>query len=115
MVLIYWMLVLANAAGFGTLAVGWWAVPVVALVGASFAPRGSKPLLSVPLGCAVGWGALLLRSARADSFADLTALIGQLFPVPPAGLAAASIGLALVLALGAALIGAGLRRTGSES
>lgn len=114
MVIVYWMLVLANAAGFGTLAVGWWALPVVALVGVLFAPRGARPLISVPLGCAVGWAALLLRSARADSFPTLTAILADVLPIPPVALAAATIGLALVLAIGAALVGHAVRRPRSE-
>ena len=115
MVLIYWMLVLANAAGFGTLAVGWWAVIVVALFGSAVAPRGSKPVLSVPLGCAIGWAALLVRSARTESFPDLEALLARILPVSVPSLGAATIAFGLLLALGSTLLGAAVRRTRSES
>jgi len=110
MVPLYWTLVLADAAGFGTMAVGWWAVPVVALAGALFAPRGARPLITIPLGCALGWGALLLRSALAGSFSNLTAILAEILPVRPAALGAATIGLATVLAFGAALLGVAIRR-----
>ena len=115
MVLLYWMLVLANAAGFGTLAVGWWAVIVVALVGSAIAPRGSRPVLSVPLGCAIGWAALLVRSSRAESFPDLEALLARLLPVPVPSLGAATIALGLLLGLGSALLGAAVRRPRPEA
>jgi len=114
MIPLYWILVLANAAAFGTLAVGWWAVPVVALAGGAFAPRGSRPILSVPLGAAAGWGALLLRSARAEAFPRLTQLLTKVLPISPAALVVATIGLAVALALGAALVGAALRRSSPQ-
>ena len=110
MVMTYWILVLANGVAFGTLAVGWYAVPVVAVVGAWFAPQRSRPLLTVPLGSALGWGSLLLRSARAQGFPPLLEILEKLLPVPPAALVGASLGLALVLGFGAALVGAALRR-----
>jgi hypothetical protein len=109
MVLLYWTLVLANAAAFGTLAVGWWAVPIVALVGAAFSPRGAKPIISVPLGCALGWTVLLLRSARAETFPTLVDAVGRVVPTSGRWLLVATVGLGLVLALGAALLGAALR------
>ena len=110
MVLIYWTLVLAAAVGYGTLAVGWWAIPVVALVGAAMAPRRSMPLLSVPLGCVLGWGALLLRSARASAFPELVDALARVLPVSPGVLLAATFLLAMLLAVGASLLGVALRR-----
>ena len=110
MVTTYWILVLANGVAFGTLAAGWYAVPVVALAGAWFAPRRSRPLIAVPVGSVLGWGSLLLRSARADGFPALLEILGKVLPVPPAVLIGASLGLALLLGLGAALVGTALRR-----
>ena len=115
MVILYWMLVLANGVAFGTLAVGWYAVPVIGLVGAWFAPRRSGPLITVPAGCVLGWGCLLLRSARADGFPALLAMLGKLLPVPPGALLGATLGLALLLGLGAALLGAALRPAARNS
>ena len=113
MVLVYWMLVVANGTAFATLAVGWWAVPVVSLVGAAFAPRRSLPIFSVPLGAAMGWGALLARSARAEGFESLTAALAEVLPVRLRGLVALTIGFPLILALGSALVGGALRRNPS--
>ncbi len=113
MILTYWMLVVANGTAFATLAVGWWAVPVVSLVGAIFAPRRSLPLLSVPLGAALGWSALLARSARADGFETLTAALAQILPVRLRGMVALTIAFPLILALGAALVGGAIRRNPS--
>ena len=113
MILSYWILVLANGTAFATLAVGWWAVPVVSLVGAIFAPRRSVPLLSVPLGAGLGWAALLARSARADGFETLTATLAQVLPIPLRGVVALTIAFPLLLALGAALLGGAFRRNPS--
>lgn len=110
MVVFYWVLVMANAAGWGTLAAGWIAVPVVALAGAWLAPKSSRPLLSVPAGAVLGWGALLVLDARAPGFHALLDVLGRLLPVRPPVVAGATLGLALVLSLGAALIGTALRR-----
>lgn len=110
MIAVYWLLVVANGVAFGTLAVGWWAVPVVSLVGALAAPRGAKPLLSVPLGALGGWAALLIRSARADGFDRLTQVVAELIPLPIAGLVAVTLAFPLVISLGAALIGGAWRR-----
>lgn len=106
----YWLLVVANGTAFATLAVGWWAVPIVSLAGALFAPRGSRPLLAVPLGAAVGWGALFARAARADGFDVLTGTLARILPVPLRGVVALTIAFPLVLALGAALLGGAIRR-----
>lgn len=105
-----WLLVIANAAGWGTLLAGWVAVPVVALVGGLLAPARARPLVSVPLGGVLGWAALLALDARAPGFRALVEVMGRLLPFKVWQVAAATLGLALVLALGAALIGTALRR-----
>lgn len=110
MVMAYWMLVMANASAFGTLLLGWYLVPFLGLIGAWWAPRVSRPLVSVPVGLALGWGVLLLRSARSDGFPALVEILGPMLPVQPAALAGASLGLVFLLGLGAALVGLALRR-----
>ncbi len=110
MVVAYWMLVMANASAFGTLLLGWYVVPFVGLIGAWWAPRASRPLISVPVGLALGWGVLLVRSARSDGFPALAEILEALLPVRPAALASASLGLVFLLGLGAALVGVALRR-----
>ncbi len=110
MVPLYWMLVLANAAGWGTLVAGWVAVPVVAIVGAWLAPKAARPLISVPAGAVLGWAALLALDARAEGFTRLLDVLGRLLPVQPPVVAAATLGLALVLALGGALAGAAFHK-----
>lgn len=115
MVIVYWMLVVANGVAFGTLAAGWFAVPFIGLVGALFAPRGSRPLFSVPAGCLLGWAGLLLRSAQADGFPALVALLDELLPIATPALVGATLGLALLLGLGAACLGVALRRPVSKN
>lgn len=115
MVFFFWALLMANATGWGTLVAGWAAVPVSALVAGWAAPKGARPLVSVPLGAVLGWGALLLLDARSRGFASLIELLGQLLPVRAPLVAVATLGLALLLSLGAAMLGAALRRRETES
>jgi len=110
MMVFFWLLVTANAAGFGTLAVGWWALAVVAVVAGFAAPERARPLVAVPLGALLGWGILLFRSARVDNFSGLTDLLNQLLPVPSLVLAALTLLLSVVLGMGGAMVGAALRR-----
>lgn len=110
MVVVYWILVMANAAGWGTLVAGWVAVPVVGLAGSLMAPKASRPVFSVTTGAVLGWAALLALDARAPGFRAFLDVLGGLLPVRPLVVAAATLGLALVLALGAAMTGAAFRR-----
>ncbi len=112
--MIYWILVIANGVAFGTLAAGWFAVPVVGLAGALFAPKGSRPLFAVPAGCVLGWAALLLRSARADGFPALAAVLEKVLPIPLPATIGATLGLALLLGIGAACLGVALRPSQSQ-
>lgn len=107
---LFWLLVTANAAGFGTLVVGWWALAIVAVAAGFAAPERARPLLTVPLGALIGWGILLFRSARVENFPALTELLDRLLPVPSLVLAGTTLLLAAVLGMGGALVGSALRR-----
>ena len=111
MIPVYWLLVVANGVAVGTVAAGWLAVPIVSLVAAVAAPRGSRPLMAIPAGALLGWGALLARSARAEGFDRLTAAVSGLIPIPLVGLVAATLVFPFLLALGATLIGGLVRRS----
>jgi hypothetical protein len=115
MVMLYWVLVAANAVGFATAVAGWWTVVPVCLLAAALAPRGARPLGSIPLGAALGWGVLLARSARAERFDTLTAAMATLIPLPLPALLAATVGLAATLALGATVLVSAFRRPTSPN
>ncbi len=106
----FWLLVTANAAGFGTLVAGWWALVVVAIAAGIAAPERARPLLTVPLGALIGWGILLFRSARVENFPALVGLLDRVLPVPSLVLAGTTLLLAAVLGMGGVLIGSALRR-----
>lgn len=110
MIVSFWLLVTANAAGFATLAVGWWSLAIVAVAAGFAAPERARPLVAVPLGALLGWGILLFRSARVDNFAVLADLLDQLLPVSSLVLAGFTLLLSLALGTGGAMVGAALRR-----
>ena len=115
MIALFWTLVVAGATGYATWAVGWLAVPVVAVVTGWLAPRGARPLGSVPLGVALGWALLLARAARASGFSRLAGRLMALIPVSLATLAGATLVLGFILGLGGVLVGQGLRRPAVDS
>ncbi len=115
MVALFWTLVAAVAAGYGTWAAGWLAVPIVTVLTGWLAPRGARPLVTVPLGAALGWAILLIRAARADGFGRLTPRLAALLPVSLPALVGATLVLGFVLGLGGVLVGAGLRRPATDA
>ena len=110
MIALFWVLVLAVAAGYGTLAAGWLIVPLIAALGAWLAPRKAGPLWSVPVGVVLGWAVLLFRASRASGYSRLAERLVGLIPVSLGMLVVATLLLGLALALGGALIGVGLAR-----
>lgn len=111
MMIVFWILAVANAVGFGTFLTGWWIVAPISLLAAAVAPRDGRPLLSIPLGAALGWAALLARSARAAGFETLTTAMASLLPLSPPVLMAITVALAASMALGAALLVGAFRRS----
>ena len=113
--ILFWFLVLTAAFAFGTLAAGWWAVPVLAALGALVVPRPGRPLVLVPVAAGVAWGLLLLRAGRGSEFATLLERLTGVASAPPAALIAATLAFPLLLAFGAALVVGGLRPAGGAA
>lgn len=105
-----WLGPLAVAFAIGTMAVGWWAVPALGLAAGLLLPRSARPVATVSLGAALGWGALLIRASRAEGFARLATHLGNLFGAPTAVLVAATILFPMVAAGAAALLASALRQ-----
>jgi len=87
----------------GTWFAGWIAVPILAAV---FALIRRDPGATREAGVAalMAWLLLLIRAAKAPSFATLLHQLGQIFPVPGIAVAALSLLLAVVLAATAARV-----------
>jgi hypothetical protein len=105
MAFLFWLLAAACGFAFGTLLIGWWAVPVVGLVAGLALPKRAHPLVATPIAAALGWAALWLRATRAEGFTLLLSRLESLLPVSPLGLFGATLAFPLLTALGAALIG----------
>jgi hypothetical protein len=114
---LFWLLGLTLGFALATLVVGWWAVPFVALVAGFAVPLRLRPALLVPAAAGLAWLALLLRAARADGFAALTAQLDQLLPIRSVALFAATLLFPIAAAAGAALVASALRegRTRSDT
>lgn|GEM_PF-6038585 len=118
MIMVVALLATALGVALSTWLVAWWTLPLVAAVAAWLMPRAARPLLTVPIGAALGWSVLLGRAARAEGFERLLGLLASLVPVPPAALAALTVVVALVLAAGGALVadaGRGRPRDGAAA
>jgi len=94
---------LAIVIGEGTLFVGWWTVPVIGAIYALLSRHTSAPRESA-LAALLAWAALLARLKSYAAFGTLLTQLGQLFPIPGAGVAAFTLALGVVLAATAARV-----------
>jgi hypothetical protein len=96
---------LALAFGLGTWGLGWWTVPVIAVVWGAIAPRGDAPGRTAALAAALAWAALLGRTALLGPLGPLAAKVGAVFSLPGPVL------LLIAIVFAATLAGAGAAAT----
>jgi len=103
-------LLLTEAFAVATYAVGWWGVPVLALIcGLAVEPK-AKPLGFVSLCAAAGWASLLLLDAARGPVGELARRFGGIMSVPPFILILVTLLFPALLAWSAASIGVAIRR-----
>ena len=95
------LVLLALAFAVATIALGWWAVPLVAVAWA-LVRRGESASGSAALAAAVGWAGLLAWIAIRGPLADLGRQLGGIFGVPGAVLPIVTLLYAALLAWSAA-------------
>ena len=100
----------AEAFAVATYALGWWAVPLVALVcGLVIRPEGS-PVLFPTVGASAGWLTLLLIDAARGPLGEVATRFGGVVGFPPVALVVITLLFPALLAWSAAFIGAETRR-----
>ena len=77
------ILLLTVLAAAGTWLIGWWAVPLIALLYALYRREGVAPT-EVAVATMLAWSALILVNVGAPAFRILVARLGGVFPVPGA-------------------------------
>ncbi|MFI5244180.1 MAG: hypothetical protein ACHQQR_03065 [Gemmatimonadales bacterium] len=103
---------LAAAYALATFAVGWWAVPLVAVAYAAIttAQRGSAVLSG--FAAMVGWGALLAITASQGPVGTLATELGGVLQLKPVAVYAVTFAFPGLLAVSAAVVGRALASVG---
>jgi hypothetical protein len=103
-------LLLTEAFAVATYALGWWGVPVLALIcGLAIEPK-ARPLRFIGLCAAAGWASLLLLDAARGPLGELARRFGAVMSLPPVVLILITLLFPALLAWSAASIGVAVRR-----
>jgi hypothetical protein len=94
----------ASLAAGGTVAGGWWTVPVLAALWVRVLPSDRRPVRTTVLGAALGWLALVVIAALHGPVPALATRFSAVLDLPRWGLLAATILFPALLAGGAALL-----------
>lgn len=94
-----------------TWAVGWWAVPIVALVAGTRERSGGPRPSDVALAAAIAWAALLAVPAMSPAFRTLLGELAGIMTLPRAVVLAVALTFPALLAWSAAALGGVLART----
>jgi hypothetical protein len=102
-------LLLSEAFAVATYAVGWWAIPLVALAcGLAMNPEG-RPIYYSTICAAAGWLSLLLLDAARGPLGELAARFGGVMGFPPVALIVTTLIFPALLAWSASSVGAVIR------
>jgi hypothetical protein len=101
---------IAEAFAVATYALGWWAVPLVALLCGLTISLDGKPVLYATICAAAGWSMLLLLDAARGPLGEVAARFGGVMGFPPLALVATTLLFPALLSWSASLIGSALRK-----
>jgi len=101
---------IAEAFAVGTYALGWWAVPLVALLCGLTISVDGKPVIYATVCAAAGWSMLLLLDAARGPLGEVAARFGGVMGFPPAALVVTTLLFPALLAWSASSIGAAVRK-----
>ena len=90
--------------------VGWWGVPLVAVVAGALLWRRRGIAWLVALAAVIAWSVLILADGLSRRFGALAGVVGGTMGVPAGALLIVTLLFAALLAWSAATIGAELRR-----
>jgi len=100
------VVVLGAAFALGTLFVGWWAVPVIALAWGWMVGPGRRPATRAALGAGVAWVGFLAYDAMRGPAGRLARTLGSVMHLPAVVLVIVTVLLPVILAWSAAVVGA---------
>ena len=103
------MLLLSAAFAVMTVALGWVAVPAVALLWGFVARREELPGLVALLGAGLGWGWLLGWNAVVGEVGELVRVAGGVLALPALGFVVLTLAFPMVIAWGAAVVGGAVK------
>jgi hypothetical protein len=105
------VVILLVAFALATIAVGWWAVPVLGGVWGLVATRSTLPALTAAAAAGLSWAALLGWAAFRGPLLGLADKVGAIVGVPAWGLVAVAVAFPALLAGSAAMLVSALRPT----
>jgi hypothetical protein len=97
---------LGAAFAAGTFFVGWWSVPIIALVWGWLVGPSRRPATRAAAGAALAWMGFLANDAMSGPAGRLARTLGQLMHLPAVGLVGLTVLFPVILAWSAAVVGA---------
>jgi hypothetical protein len=101
---------IAEAFSVLTYALGWWAVPLIALLCGLVISFDGRPVFYATAGAAAGWLMLLLLDAARGPLGEVGTRFGGVMGFPPAALFVTTLLFPALLAWSASSIGAAVRK-----
>lgn len=98
------LVLLASAFAIATVALGWWAVPIVAALYAAITTAQRSSALLSGLAAMLGWGGLLSVAASRGPVSTLAAELAGVLSVRPIAVYAVTIAFPGLLAISAAVV-----------
>jgi len=99
------IILLGVAFAAGTLFVGWWSIPIIAVVWGWLVGPARRPATRAAAGVALAWLGFLAYDAMRGPLGRLARTLGATMKLPPAVLVAVTLIFAVMLAWSAAIVG----------
>ena len=103
------VVLISAAFALTTAAIGWLAVPLLAVLWGLLARREERPGLVALLAAGLGWTWLLLWNAAVGEAGELVAVTGGVMGLPGSGFVALTLAYPMVMAWGGAVVGGAVK------